>query len=101
MLRSLKEDLLERTKCCAVLEKSRAKDVNQEFYLGSDSGFMTPVHSKIGQEMRMHIERLASRHGRKQLVLVYIEDNIFNFVMSKEVKFIETNVNEYGKAVRS
>ena len=26
----------------------------QDFYLGSDSGFMLPVHSKIGHEMTMH-----------------------------------------------
>ena len=66
------------------LEKSRAKDVF--FYFGSDGGFMIPVRSKLGHTMRMHFERLVSWYGRKQLIPVYIEDNIFNFYMSKEVK---------------
>ena len=29
---------------------------------------MIPVHSKIGQEMRMHFESLVSWYGRKQLI---------------------------------
>ena len=28
----------------------------QDFYLGSDGGFVIPVHSKIGHEVRMHFE---------------------------------------------
>ena len=28
----------------------------QDFYLGSDSGFMIPVHSNSGHETRMHFE---------------------------------------------
>ena len=47
---------------------------------------MLPMHSKIGQEMRVHFERLVSWFGRKQLIPVYIEDNIFNFYFSKEMK---------------
>ena len=47
--------------------------------LGSDGGFMVPVHSKIGHELRMHFERLVNWYGRKQLIPVHIEDKIFNF----------------------
>ena len=41
---------------------------------------MIPVHSKSGHEMRMHFESLVNWYGRKQLIPVYIEDNIFNFL---------------------
>ena len=61
----------------------------QDFHLGSDGGFVIPVHSTIGQEMRVHFERLVNWYGRKHLIPVYIEDNIFNFYLSKEVKFTE------------
>ena len=64
----------------------------QEFDCGSDSGIMIPVHSKIGQEMRIHFERLVSWYRRKQLIPVYSEDNIFNFYLSNEVKSTETNI---------
>ena len=81
----------------------------QHFYFGSDSGFMIPVRSKIGHEMRMHFARLVSWHGRMQIITVNIEDNLFNFFMSKEAKSTDTTVvnnsqqpgNEYGRAVHS
>ena len=50
---------------------------------------MIPVHSTIGQEMRVHFERYVNWYGRKQLIPVYIEDNMFNLYLSKEVKFTE------------
>ena len=80
-----------------------------DFYLGSDGGFLMPVHSKSCQAMTMHFERLVNWYGRKQLIPVYIEDNTFNFYVSRDVKSTETNVVnnvqqpriEYGRAVRS
>ena len=80
----------------------------QDFYLGSDGGFKIPVNSKIGQEMRIDSGRLVSWYGRKQLIPVYIEDNMFNFYFSKEMQSTETNIvnnhqqsgNEYGRAMR-
>ena len=45
----------------------------QDFYLGSDGGFMIPVHSKIGHEMRMHIGRLVSWYGRRQHLQFLLE----------------------------
>ena len=76
---------------------------------GSDGGFMIPVHSKLGHEMRMHFERLVSWYGRKQFRPVNIENNIFNFYLSNAVQSREINIghnsqqlgNEYGRAVRS
>ena len=90
-----------------VLKKSRAQD--DRILFGSDGGFMIPVHSKIGHEMRMHFERLVSWYGRKQFRPVNIENSIFNFYLSNAVKFREIHVvhnsqqlgNLYGRAVRS
>ena len=48
------------------------------FFFGSD-GFMMPVHCKVGQEMRIHFERWVSWYGRKQLIPVKIEIDIFKF----------------------
>ena len=32
----------------------------QDFYLGHDGGHMIPIHSKIGQGMRIHFEKLVN-----------------------------------------
>ena len=82
---------------------------HQDFNLGSDGGFLKPAQRKHGQEGRIHFERLVSWCGRTQLSPVYIEDNIFNFELSKEMKSTENNIvnnspqpsNESGKAMRS
>ena len=58
----------------------------QEFYLGHDGG-----------------------HGKNELIPVYLENNIFNFYLDRDVKSTETNNmhsaqqsgNEDGRAVRS
>ena len=78
----------------------------QDFYLGHDGGYMIPLHSKIGQEMNIHFEKLVSWYGKSELIPVYLENNIY---LNREVKSIETNNvnntqqsgNEYGRAVRS
>ena len=49
------------------------KGCHQNFYFGSDSGFVFPVHSKSAEAMRMHLGRLVYRYGRNQLIPVYIE----------------------------
>ena len=51
----------------------------QHFYLGHDGGYMIPIHSKIGQGMRTHLEKLVHRHGKNELIPVYLESNNFNF----------------------
>ena len=70
---------------------------------------MIPIHSKIGQGMRIHFEKLVKWHGKNELIPVYLENIIFNFYQNGEVKSTETNnVNntqrsgyECGRAVRS
>ena len=38
-----------------------ARKGRQYFYLGHDGGYMIPIHSKIGQGVRNHFEKLVSR----------------------------------------
>ena len=52
---------------------------------------MILVHSKIGQGMRIHFEKLVNWHGKNELILVYFENNIFNFYLNREVQPTETN----------
>ena len=67
----------------------------QDFYLGHDGGYMIPIHSKNGQGMRIHFEKLVNWHGKNELIPVFLENNIFNFYLNREVKSTETNnVNE-------
>ena len=57
----------------------------------------------------MHFEKLLNWYGRKQFIPDYIEDNIVNFFLSRDVQPIETSGannsqqsgNEYGTAARS
>ena len=63
----------------------------QDFHLGHDGGSMIPIYSEIGQEMRKHFERLVNCFGKKELILVYLENNTFNFYLNREVKSTETN----------
>ena len=96
------EDSLVHTKCCAVLQKSRAKDDK----IGE---YMIHIHSKIGQGMRNHFVKLVNWYGKNELIPVYVENNIFNSYVNLEVKSTEINNvndaqqsgNEYGRAVRS
>ena len=70
---------------------------------------MIKAHRKVGQEMRIHFERVVSWYGGTQLMPLYIAGNFFNFFLSREVKSTENNIvnnshqpgNEYGRAVRS
>ena len=52
---------------------------------------MIPIHSKIGQGMRVHFEKLVNWYGKNELIAVYLENNIFNFYLNREVKSTETN----------
>ena len=63
----------------------------QDFYLGHDGGHIILIHSKIGQGMRINFEKLVNWHGRNELILVYLENNIVNFDLNREVKSTETN----------
>ena len=63
----------------------------QDFYLGHNGGYMIPIHSKIGQGMRIHFEKLVNGYGKNDLIPVYLETNIFNFYLNRGVKSTETN----------
>ena len=88
----------------------------QDFFVGHDGGYMIPIHSQIGQEMRVHFEKLLSEYGRNELIPVYFESDTPNFYLNREVKSEETHSvrdaeqcfgkesqqsgNEHGRAVR-
>ena len=71
------EDLMVHTKFCAMLQKSRAK--SDKISTSDDGGYMIPIHSKIGQGMRIHFEKLVNSFGKNELTPVHLENNIFNF----------------------
>ena len=81
----------------------------QDSYVGHDGGYMVPIHSKIGQGMRHHFGKWVSWYGKIELIPVYLENNIFNFYLNREVQSTETNNvhnapqsgSECGRAVRS
>ena len=52
---------------------------------------MIPIHSKIGQGMTIHFEKLVNPHGKNELIPVHLENNIFNFYLNRDVKSTETN----------
>ena len=70
---------------------------------------MILVPSNSGKDMRIHFELLVTLFRRKQLILVHIEDNVFNLYWSKEVGSTETKIvnnsqqpgNDKSRAVRS
>ena len=77
---------------------------------------MIPTHSKIGQGMRIHFDKLLNEYGKNELIAVYLEKGTPNFHLNREVKSEETQSvsdaeqcfekesqqsgNEYGRAVR-
>ena len=62
-----------------------------DFYPGHDGEYMIPIHSKIGQGMRIHFEKLVNWYGKNELVPVSLENSIFNFYLNREAKSTETN----------
>ena len=78
---------------------------------------MIPIHSKIGQGMRNHFEKLLNEYGTNDLIAVCLEKDALNFYLNREVKSGEIHSendaeqclkkkdqqsgNEYGRAVRS
>ena len=70
---------------------------------------MIPIHSKVGQGMRVHFEKLVNWYEKNELIPVYLKNNTVNSYVNREVKSTETNNvndaqqsgNEYGRAVRS
>ena len=89
----------------------------QDFYFGHDGGYIIPIHSKIGEGKRTYFVKLVNWHGKSELIPVYLENNIFNFNLSREVGATgassvggagrcllnkdQQSGNEYGRAVCS
>ena len=48
------------------------RDRVQKNYVGDDGGYMIPIHSKIGQIMRIHFEKLLNEYGMNDLIPVYL-----------------------------
>ena len=46
----------------------------QDFHLGHDGGYMIPIHSKNGQGMRNHFEKLVNWYGKNELIPAYLEN---------------------------
>ena len=101
---------------CSAAEIAR-KRKKQDFCLGHDGGYVIPIHSKIGQGMRIHFGKLLNEYGKNDLMPVYLENNTFNFYLNREVKSDEIHRlndaeqclekknqqsgNEHGRAVSS
>ena len=51
---------------------------------------MIPTHSKIGQGMRIHFEKLFTEYGKNELIPVYIENDTLHLHVNREVKSDET-----------
>ena len=103
LLRSLNGRLTGAHKVlCSAAEIARKG--RQDFYLGHDGGHMTPIHSKIGQGLRIHFEKMVIWHGKNELIPVYPESNIFNIYLNRETNDVnnaQQSGNEYGRALRS
>ena len=52
---------------------------------------LVPTHSKIGQEMRVHFEKLLDENGNHELIPVCLENDTPNFCLNREVKSEETH----------
>ena len=58
----------------------------QYFHVKHNGVYMIPTHSKIGQEMRIHFEKLLDEHGKNELIPVCLENDTPNFHLNREVK---------------
>ena len=84
------EDSLVYTKCCAVLQKSRAKD--DKIFTSDmtvDTWFL--FTAKLVREWDFIFEKLVSWHEKNEIIPIYLENNIFFFYLNREVKSTETN----------
>ena len=89
-LRSLNERLSGVHKLLCSVAEIACKGI-QDFHLGHDGGHVIPIHSKIGQGMRIQFEILVNWYGKNELIPVYLQDNMFNFYLNREVKSTESN----------
>ena len=95
LLRSLNGRLTDAHKVLCSAAEIACKG-RQDFYLGHDGGYMILIHSKIGQGMRIHFEKLVNWFGKNEIIPVYLENNILNFYLFREVK--STGINNVKEA---
>ena len=62
----------------------------QDFYVKHNDGYMVPTHSKIGQEMSLHFEKLLDEHGKNELIPVSLKNDTPNFYLNRDVNSEET-----------
>ena len=53
----------------------------QDVYLGHNGGYLIPIQSKIGQEMRTHFEELVNWHGKNDLFSTLSREGRFQFLL--------------------
>ena len=58
----------------------------QHLYVRHNGGYMIPTHSKIGQGMRTHFDKLLQKYGKNELIQVYLKKNTPNFCLKREMK---------------
>ena len=78
LLRSLNGRLTDAHKVLCSAAQIACKG-RHDIYFGHDGGYMIPIHSKIGQGMTIHFEKLVNWHGQNELIPVYLENNIFHY----------------------
>ena len=63
----------------------------QDFYVKHNGGYTLPTHSKIGQGMIIHFEKLLDEYGKNELIPVCLENDTPNFYLNHEVQSEETH----------
>ena len=99
--RSLNGRLTDVQYCISICIRSCGDRVQQDFHVRHHGGYMIPTHSKIGQEMRIHFEKLLNEHGKNELIPVYLENDTPNFYLYREVKSEETHSMRDAEQVTS
>ena len=66
--------------------------------MGHDGGYMSPIHSKIGQGMRIHFGTLLNECEMSDFIPIYFEREALNFYLNREAKSEEIQC-ERGRAV--
>ena len=63
----------------------------QDFHLGHNWFHDPDSQQNWSGNERTHFEKLINWHGKNELIPVYLENNIFDFYLKREVKSTETN----------
>ena len=88
------EDLNSGASASASGPASRVAEIagkEQDFCVIHKGVFLIPTHSKIGQEMGVHFEKLLDEFGKNELIPVCLEKDTPNFYLNREVKSEETH----------